>query len=267
MLKRIAFFLSLLFISPTFAASQLVNDTYSPTVKIKQGKSNGSGTVIFSFGRTYVLTNFHVVSTVSAKDDKTTDVLPFEKIDVITYKYENIDNIEETTFQGKVVLFNRKMDLALVEVVGAIGLPVARIDFKMRPDIGENVFAVGSGLGHTPFMTDGLLSRTKPNDGYPYYLSTSPIVPGNSGGGLYMKCGDNLSRFCLIGVPSRVLMIDKGVPIPHMGFSVRLQTVAKFLLDSNYEFIINPWLVNKTARPVVDAVDEDEPEADEDDAD
>lgn len=249
MLKHIVgTFLALFLISQAaVAATPLVEQVYSPSVQLRQGNSKGSGTVIYSFGKTYVLTNFHVVSSISTKNDNDTlKTLLFENIDVSSFKYENIDNIDVKSFRGKVVMFNKKMDLALVEVVGAVALPVARLDFNVHPDLGDRVFAIGSGLGHTPFVTEGLLSQTELIDGYPYYHTTSPIIPGNSGGGLYMKCGDDLARFCLIGVPSRVLTLEKGrIPITHMGFAIRLATIAKFLIHSDFEFIINAELTRK----------------------
>jgi S1-C subfamily serine protease len=247
MLKNIivATVLGLYFISQAaFAATPVVEDAYSPTVQIHIGKGHGSGTIIYSKNkRTFILTNAHVAENHVAANKAGTFF--FLDITIDTFKYESLESITKTQFLANVVLMNKKMDLALLEI-DAEDLPVARLDLTLRPELGENVFAIGGGFSHTPFLTAGFLNQSEDIDGYPYYLSTAPTIPGNSGGGLYMNCGENLARFCLIGVPARIFSVEEGrVPIPHMGFTIKITTLAKFLEKTNYEFIFKGEPVEK----------------------
>ena len=64
------------------------------------------------------------------------------------------------------------------------------------------------------------------------YLSTSPIIYGNSGGSLYVYSPRN--HYELIGVPSMVSAYGWGTVVSHMAWSRPISEIRLFLRDSGY---------------------------------
>ncbi len=89
---------------------------------------------------------------------------------------------------------DRKLDLALLKLKGASGLPAASLGSSEDLRVGESVVAVGNpyGLGHT--VTLGIVSakaRTIGAGPYDDFIQTdASINPGNSGGPLFNWKGE-----------------------------------------------------------------------------
>ena len=131
----------------------------------------GSGFIIDASG--YVVTNEHVVR---------------EADDVRVHLADDRDLVAE------VVGRDPKLDLALLKIKGATGLPVATLGSSEQTRVGESVLAVGNpfGLGHT--VTLGIVSakaRTIGAGPYDDFIQTdASINPGNSGGPLFNWKGE-----------------------------------------------------------------------------
>ena len=72
-------------------------------------------------------------------------------------------------------------------------------------------------------------------DNYPYWLSSSAIIFGNSGGAVFLK---ETREF--IGVPSRVAVNIMGFSaqaVTHMAFFIPITSIYQFLDDEIFQFI------------------------------
>lgn len=219
------------------------NEMLSPIVKVTGGGSSGSGSVIFSepiqkgndpIIATLILTNFHVVETAIK-----------EKQDIFVNFYAYKDYREYVGVNRKkalVLIKNEALDLALLEVDDAkYQAPyVARIiDEKAKIYIGETVFAVGAGLGASPFLTSGYIGSLDAKiKNVSYLMSSAPIVNGNSGGALFRKT-DN-GEYEMIGIPTAVATLDKenAIPVYHIDASIPYWVIIKFLKDSDLGFVL-----------------------------
>ncbi|MDI3291498.1 Do family serine endopeptidase [Polyangium sp. 15x6] len=101
---------------------------------------------------------------------------------------------DEREFAADVVGRDTKLDLALLKLRGASGLPVAALGSSEALRVGEHVLAVGNpfGLGHT--VTLGIVSAKARSIGagpYDDFIQTdASINPGNSGGPLFNWKGE-----------------------------------------------------------------------------
>ncbi|XYH94387.1 Do family serine endopeptidase [Sorangium sp. So ce1128] len=131
----------------------------------------GTGFIIDPNG--YVVTNEHVVHDASGVRVRLAD---------------------EREFEAEVVGRDPKLDLALLHLKGANGLPVAPLGSSEQLRVGEHVLAVGNpfGLGHT--VTLGIVSaKARAIGAGPYddFIQTdASINPGNSGGPLFNWRGE-----------------------------------------------------------------------------
>lgn len=141
------------------------------------GSKTGSG-VVYAVrgGKTYVLTNYHVVRETSAPAVCFTD--------------------RGEKAASTLVGYDEYHDIALLCVEGDYGAkPVA---FAEKPKTGESVLAVGNNLGKGIAAFDGIVSHTDRmlsviSNGtekvVPVYAVTSPVNAGMSGGGIFTLDG------------------------------------------------------------------------------
>ncbi len=136
-----------------------------------QRKGAGTGFIIDSAG--FVVTNAHVV----------------RGADEVTVRLR-----DDRQFTAEVVGRDRRLDLALLKIEGAEGLPAVTLGDSDALRVGEQVIAVGNpfGLGHT--VTMGIVSakaRTIGAGPYDEFIQTdASINPGNSGGPLFNLRGE-----------------------------------------------------------------------------
>ena len=139
----------------------------------------GSGVIVDILGKSYVLTNRHVV-----KD------APLRSIDIQLANGELI----HPTF----LWTDEKTDVAVMEV-GRDGLTTARIGRSSRVEIGDFVLAVGSPFGLSHSVTYGIISAKGRSDLdlaggsilYQDFMQTDAAInPGNSGGPLLNLRGE-----------------------------------------------------------------------------
>ncbi|WP_232379779.1 Do family serine endopeptidase [Polyangium fumosum] len=101
---------------------------------------------------------------------------------------------DEREFAADIVGRDPKLDLALLKLRGASGLPTAALGSSEALRVGEHVLAVGNpfGLGHT--VTLGIVSAKARSIGagpYDDFIQTdASINPGNSGGPLFNWKGE-----------------------------------------------------------------------------
>jgi serine protease Do len=138
----------------------------APAPEVRRGKALGSGFIFDDKG--HVLTNAHVVDGAEKVRVKLSD---------------------EREFEAKVKGKDERLDVAVLEIVGAKDLPYATLGTSGTTQVGEPVVAIGNpfGLGNT--VTSGIVSAKGRAIGagpYDDFLQTdASINPGNSGGPLF----------------------------------------------------------------------------------
>ncbi len=139
-------------------ASEDIPFLRSAVVTIESGVGSGSGFFVSTEG--YLLTNHHVVGDA---------------------KYVKIILSTGRTLVGEVIRSDRRRDLAVVKTE-SVQLRPFRVSAG-APEIGSEVFVIGSPLGRTLSGTvaRGILSSRKEFDGMEFLLSDAKILPGNSG--------------------------------------------------------------------------------------
>jgi serine protease Do len=98
-------------------------------------------------------------------------------------------------FNGRVLGQDARVDLALVKIEGASGLPVLPIGDSNRLRVGEFVLALGHPFGLEQSVSFGIVSRkgaplTVAAPGFDFIQTDAAINPGNSGGPLVNMAGE-----------------------------------------------------------------------------
>jgi S1-C subfamily serine protease len=183
-------------------------------VKILTNESSGSGIVISTADKGYILSNHHVVA-------------GYNTVGVI---FSN-DNKNSDVSIGTVVKFDEVTDLALIELnakrPGLSPIAISKLDIS----VGDDVHAVGHPLGEDWTYTRGYISQIRQNYSWQTAVSDhhvanviqtqTPINPGNSGGPLVNNNGE------LVGINTFVSKQGQG-----LGYSVANSTIQKFLKTS-----------------------------------
>ena len=227
-----------------------------PTVLVRVGNGSGSGTVIYSAQneeyeyQSYVLTNWHVVQgyvklTKVWNPDKKEHVETENRrpVNIDMWEYNNYSTSVGTIGRiANIVAYDKSRDLALLQVADKERkMPYVATLYPEEQDDGpwifQTVYAVGAGLGKPPFPTMGLLSGYgKDQNGNELYLSSSPIIFGNSGGSLFVYSPRN--SYEMVGVPSMVSAYGWGSVVSHMAWSRPISEIRIFLRNNKYGFIL-----------------------------
>lgn len=132
---------------------------------------------------------------------------------------------------AKVIRIDEEHDLSLLEV--AIDCPCAPLGSE-SPDLDVQVIAVGWPMGIAEVVTEGrsqgFIESDKP--GKPFLLSTTSIVFGNSGGGLFTFNWLSL-RWELVGITVKIPGVSLGligIPVFQLTRSTPIEDIRQFLL-------------------------------------
>jgi S1-C subfamily serine protease len=246
----------------TEAPVKMIREMLYPTVMIDTGRGGvGSGTVIFSDRRAHeswedegvwslVITNFHVIQNAVSinKEFDPKQGMEIQKetrrpVHVRLWDYNDFSTAVGTTGRiGRIVAWDKGRDLALLRLDDkerVIEHVAALWDEKGGgPYLFQTTWAIGSGLGNPPYPTQGLLSGIAGKDlqGRPLYLSSTPIIFGNSGGSLW-AFSTRRDTYEMIGVPSMISGYGWGKIVPHMAWSRPISEIRIFLRDNNFGFV------------------------------
>lgn len=232
---------------------ELSREVLLANTRIRAAKAGGSGTILYSKeGKdgysTYILTNNHVVDDCITVSKKWSPLLKRDiKMDTFTtveahlFKYQYQSRaIGATTIQCDIMTYDKEEDLALLKLRD--NEPTSAVA-KMYPKgeenklrLGMSVVAVGAALGEPPIITAGILSQfAREIDNKEYWISTAPIIYGNSGGATYLS---DTGEF--IGVPARVAIagsLFSASVVTHLGFIIPITRIYKFLDEQLFRFI------------------------------
>lgn len=142
----------------------------------KSRRINGMGTGIVVDERGYIVTNYHVI----------------HDVDQITVTLMNGE-----TLVARPVSFDRKKDMAIIQVEASEPLTVMEIGTSSDVMLAEQVFAVGNAFGYEFTVTAGIVSalgrdvEVDETQSYENLIQTdASINPGNSGGPLLNVNGE-----------------------------------------------------------------------------
>ena len=122
----------------------------------------GSGFNVQSSGK--IVTNYHVIENASTVKILFNDGQAFNSSTISNYSIDK--------------------DIAILNI-DANNLPVVEVGDSDTINVGDIVAVIGSPLGLTDTISDGLISnKERIIDGYKHIQTTAPISPGNSGGPL-----------------------------------------------------------------------------------
>lgn len=230
-----------------------------PVVRVTLPNAAGSGTVIYSEQNneplykadskysTYVLTNYHVIDSaieiVTEWDSSLREEVKKEKRSIVhveIFQYKDLSTpVGTLKVEAEIVIYNKDEDMALLKL--ALEGPaqyVAKLRSKEDADnyyVMDESIAVGCSLACPPLPTTGVITRKNFQiESYPFHMSSSQIIYGNSGGAMFHnETGD------LIGIPSLVPVIGWGTPVTHMGLFIPLKRVYDWLEKEHYTFIFD----------------------------
>lgn len=151
--------------------TQIVALNDKKVVTITTDLGQGSGVVI---GSDEILTNFHVITGASSAQ---ATLLDGSQVDIVGIEVYNEDH-----------------DLAILKTKKPLG--IEPVDIGYGAGKGDHVTAIGSPLGVTNTVSDGLISNIVNEDGTLYYQISVPIDHGSSGGALFDDYGQ------LVGITS-----------------------------------------------------------------
>jgi S1-C subfamily serine protease len=224
-------------------------------VLIRQSMGSGSGTVIWSEPddrgeyHSLILTNHHVIRSAikieEVWDPKLGKKIDREKRSLVRAEWHIYNDyshmVGSKSSRAEIVAYDQKLDLALLRLLDRERRvsPVAHFLPEGAPIyLFDEVTAVGAGLGEPPFATQGNLAfLDKIIQGEDYFLSSAPIIFGNSGGAMF-RYSPERRRYELIGVPSKVSAAGWQA-VSHMSWSIPVNdTVREFLRENCYHAVL-----------------------------
>ncbi|EFW37895.1 peptidase Do [Treponema phagedenis F0421] len=165
----------------------------------------GSGVIVRKTGKIYyVLTNYHVVG-------KANDI--------------EVKHYDGRTFKGKLVGGDQRKDIALVSFeTSDNNITVAKLGNSDVAQVGDIVFAIGSPLGYSSSVTQGIISAVGrfggPGNTINDFIQTDAAInQGNSGGPMVNIYGE------VIGINSWIASSSGGSQ--GLGFSIPINNVKK----------------------------------------
>ncbi|MFF3347705.1 S1C family serine protease [Streptomyces sp. NPDC002779] len=222
---------------------KVIEDVLPSVVQIQAGNDLGSG-VVYD-GRGHVVTNAHVVG------------------DGRTFRVTTANSEEELS--ARLVYSYPEQDLAVIKLDRSPdGLKAARFGDSAKVEVGQIVLAMGSPLGLSSSVTQGIVSATgrtvtesRSGGGTGATIgnmvqTSAAINPGNSGGALV-----NLDSE-VIGIPT-LAATDPGLgdsAAPGIGFAIpasMVRTIADQIIEDGRVTDSGRAALGITARTVVDA--------------
>ena len=157
--------------TPPALNAQEVYELISPSVV--EVNANGptissTGTGFFYDNNGTIITNYHVI------EDCTSATITLSNSAVYSVT--------------KVLGYDKDRDIAILATTCSYSTPLTVRNSNVKT--GETVYAIGSSLGLTGSLSDGIISTAQRNvDGYDFIQTTAPISHGNSGGPLIDENG------------------------------------------------------------------------------
>ena len=174
-----------------------------PSVSIRTNNGSGSGVIIASGdGLTVILTAKHVIK--NAKKPR-----------IRVYP-------DETEYKATVVKRSKQYDLALLSIETEHPY-VATLPDDLDIQVFQKIYKMGAGGGSDdPYPGEGMITALNEDS----MQIDCGIVMGDSGGGIWVKDGDNYN---LVGIITMVGMLGPNTPVYHMGLAHNITAIMDFV--------------------------------------
>jgi S1-C subfamily serine protease len=200
-----------------------------------------SGTLIDTENR-YILTANHCVNdqyeTIEREKIDDEGVITKEKVrrlrdgTVTQFTFQGSENIASVSYRVKVIAVDRRVDLAVLQVRGALlAVPAAKLSCT-NPVRGDQIYTVGNPKMLYASVTTGIVSSFQRDYSSikfgeseqakePLMQVSGGVVGGNSGGAVYNVRGE------IVGVPVIANTVNEVI-----GFAVPADAIKKFLVEN-----------------------------------
>jgi S1-C subfamily serine protease len=180
---------------------------YFASVRISTENGSGSGTVFDTHGGySVIITARHVI-----EDAK--------KIRVRFYP-------SEAEYTAVITKIYEQGDLAFL-MVKHVHEYVANHGRPFELQVFMKTYKIGSALGSfMPRATEGIVSEVDTD--YNYFITSSPVIYGDSGGGIYVEDG---GKFVLVGVTVALPLAQGHFPVYHIGYVIDMFALQDFLKE------------------------------------
>jgi len=220
------YLLIILMLLATPSRADILEDILYPTVAVKSKGGSGSGTAVAvdPILGTYIITNYHVASMGE-------DLMVFFHGD-------------NNGYPAYMVAHNVAYDMAIL-VTRHKTKHLAKLGKSSDVTLFKDTVCIGNSFGYGILPSKGIISGIDIEiGGYLnlFYKMDCKIVPGNSGGGMYVKVGD---LWVYVGMPSKGLIM-RGQFFEHLGLSVRVRDIKEFLA---YHHVISVTEAYDEGRP------------------
>lgn len=205
-----------------------------PIVRVTSDENVGSGVLVYSEdGLTLVLTNAHILN-LPKEEEYDLDDTPFVSVDRFKYD-DNGRSIGFYRVAGRIVAYDEKNDLAVIKLrdksfePNTIQWPNDKFISKLK--VFDDLYVVGCPLGENPLPTRGMLTSLNVEfSNREYWMTSAPVVTGNSGGGCF-KLDKKTNKFILVGIPTAMIAVGDAEDhmIPHLNYIVPPHRVKKFI--------------------------------------
>jgi len=203
------YLLVILMLLATPLRADILEDILYPTVSVEVAGGSGSGTsvAIDPILGTYIITNYHVASM-------------GEDLRVFFHG-------DSKGYPAYMVAHNVAYDMAIL-VTRHKADHVAKLGKSSDVSLFKDTICIGNSFGNGIVPSKGIISGVDVEiGGYInlFYKMDCKIVPGNSGGGMYVKVGNH---WVYIGMPSKGMVI-RGQFFEHLSVAVRVKDIKEFL--------------------------------------
>jgi len=211
--------------STPIKSTQKMNDS---VVKIETEFGYGSGVIIGKEKQEekflyYVLTAFHLINGQIPEEDK----LSSQEIPFLLTSYndkEEVVGVNNGTFFSS----DEKLDVMVITFLSTRDFAVTKISTNY--ELIKEVYSCTCQLSEFPSVTKGIISRLAGH----FIISDAQISPGSSGGGLFVKYGD---EYCLIGVAVQVAIRGEYIFF-HCSYYVSSKSFIRFLKDNKIPIVV-----------------------------
>jgi hypothetical protein len=211
-----------------------ISDAYAATCRLRSADSIGTG-VFLDTG--FILTAAHLV------DVNQDGVLNYDELSLWAETFGDAASVQtaDVIFMGH-YLSDEREDFAILSVPNPVvsSIHLAENAFCDAQPFGQRIFTIGASQGGSLRVTDGRLDQFV-ND--VTERATCDILPGNSGGGIFIESNHNLLGIVVQGYSSyEYTPLSLAVPIPTPD-GVQMETISGQIIlsqrASSWAYVIN----------------------------
>jgi S1-C subfamily serine protease len=194
----------------TKSKDDFFDNSLSPTIQITNENKKVTGTAVIF--KSYPVENGLYINIALSCEHVMSNVVICQSFEYSERKF----CINKINHYCASVYKNEQDDISILIFLSKSKFNTAKLEFNTKFDLLQNVYAVGCGLSESPRYTEGKINGLhKTNDFIENIRTNVPIVPGDSGCGLFTK------DHKLVGISNHIKKLQlNGFSYPIEGISV-----------------------------------------------